>query len=277
MTSDALQPVGEQSGSTGTGSFGSVSMTRMAAMSPTDAGTPEPTWLNWLSSHGPWTAVEFEVDRLVVLAAHPDDEVLGAGGMMADAARAGVEVVTVCLSDGSGSHPGSPTLTPEQLAVRRHAELDAATTILGLETPRWQGLPDGELAAHQQQMTGIVKSVLDEQPDAVTGLLSVWCHDGHPDHEAVGHCAQALAARRGIPLWMYPIWMWHWAYPGDPGIPWQQMRTHRLDDDVLAVKHAAVRSFESQIGPLSPAPEDQPVLGPHILSHLLREQEFVFV
>ncbi len=49
-------------------------------------------------------------------------------------------------------------------------------------------------------MTRLVEAACDEQPDAVTGLLAVWEHDGHPDHEAVGRCAVDLADRRGLRL-----------------------------------------------------------------------------
>ncbi len=75
---------------------------------------------------------------------------------------------------------------------------------------------------------------------------------------------------------MYPIWMWHWASPDDPDIPWQRAQTFDLDDEALDRKRAAVDAFVTQISPLSEAPEDAVVLGPHILARLLRDREFVF-
>lgn len=215
------------------------------------------------------------VDRLVVVSAHPDDEVLGAGALISSAARSGTEVVAVCLSDGSASHPGSPTLTPRELAEHRHRELDAATTVLGLEPSRWCGLPDGRLAEREPEIEAILAGVLAEKPVARTGLLSVWSHDGHPDHEAAGRCAQRVGDAHGVPVWMFPIWMWHWAAPGDPAVPWDRVRTFSLDDADLARKRAAVEEFATQIRPLSDAPEDAAVLGPHILARLLRDREFI--
>ncbi|MET9202658.1 PIG-L deacetylase family protein [Gordonia sp. NPDC003585] len=254
----------------------SVSAARFAAVPPSDTGTAEPEWAKWLDRQGPWARPRFDVEVLVVLAAHPDDEVLGASGMMSAAIAAGVHVVTVCLSDGAGSHPGSPTMSPPQLAARRHLELDTAAAILGLDPPRWCGLPDGSLEQREDDMAVIVGALLDEHRGSRVGLLSVWAHDGHPDHEAVGRCAQTIGAQRNVPVWMYPVWMWHWACPGDPAIPWDRLRAHPLAEGVLGVKRAAVRAFASQIRPLSPAPEDQAVLSAHMLSHLLRDREFVF-
>ncbi|WP_234009984.1 PIG-L family deacetylase, partial [Streptomyces sp. SA3_actF] len=42
---------------------------------------------------------------VVVVAAHPDDEVLGAGGALALLAAAGNPLTVVTVTDGEGSHP----------------------------------------------------------------------------------------------------------------------------------------------------------------------------
>lgn len=253
-----------------------TSTERFGAAPVADVGTSESAWQQWFSTRGEIPMLEVDVERLVVLAAHPDDEILGAGGMMIAAAAAGIEVVTVCLSDGSASHPGSPTHSPEDLAAIRRGELDAATDILGVEHSVWGGLPDGALTTADGAMTRIVESVLDERPDTITGVLSVWEHDGHPDHEAVGRCASRITRGRGLPLWRYPIWMWHWAIPGEDTIEWDALRAHRLDDGAMATKKAAVEVFASQIHPLSDAEADQVVLPAHILERLLRRHEYVF-
>lgn len=256
---------------------GSPSTHRFDATPTSAEGTPESEWQRWFAARGPWPDFEPGVRRLVVLAAHPDDEVLGVGGLMAAAHRRGIEVVALCLSDGSASHPGSPTLSPAELAIRRRAEVDSATSVLGIEPTRWCGLGDGTLADHEDEIETIVEHTLAEQPETPTALLAVWAHDGHPDHEAVGRGARRVGDRCGVPAWMYPIWMWHWATPDDPDIPWERMRTFVLDDDLEAAKREAVQAFDTQIRPLSPAPEDATVLGRHILDRLLRDREFVFV
>ena len=250
---------------------------RFAATPVTENGTPEPEWQRWFAERGRWPGVDLSVERLVVLSAHPDDEVLGVGALLAAAAHRGIDVVTVCLSDGAASHPGSPTLTPEQLADRRRDELASATAQLGLHPSRWCGLPDGALTEHEEEIEVIVSRVLAEKPDVATGLLAVWAHDGHPDHETVGRGAQRVGDRLGVPLGMYPIWMWHWASPDDPAIPWHRVQTFDLDEQALDRKRAAVEAFVTQVNPLSDAPEDAAVLGPHILDRLLRDREFVFV
>lgn len=115
-------------------------------------GTPEDVWLG----SAELAAVPIRdpagvrpPGRIVVVAPHPDDEVLGIGGSLALWVAQGSEVLVVAVTDGEGSHPGSPTLTPQDLAVRRDAERRRALAALGLgaraEVVRL-GLPDGAVA-----------------------------------------------------------------------------------------------------------------------------------
>ena len=77
-----------------------------------EPGTPEAEWQRvrpWSAS----SALDLAVDRLVVVAAHPDDETLGAGGLITIAAERDIAVTVVVLTDGLASHPEalSPSLS----------------------------------------------------------------------------------------------------------------------------------------------------------------------
>ncbi|MGV9825154.1 PIG-L deacetylase family protein [Gordonia sp. NPDC003429] len=244
----------------------------LAAVHPGDAAHAEAGWLRWLALPHGWQPLNLDVKRLVVIAAHPDDEVLGAGGVVFSAATQGVEVVTICLTDGRSAHPGS---SPEQLADRRHVEMDTAAALLGLHPPRWAGLPSGSLSDFADALVDLIDAAVAEKPTIPTGLLAVWENDGEPDHDAAGAAAASVAARRGLPLWMYPVRMWHWAHPDDPAVPWSRIRVHDVDPTVLAVKHAAARSFATQKRAWLPTDESQPELGRNVTSHLLRRTEYI--
>jgi LmbE family N-acetylglucosaminyl deacetylase len=106
--------------------------------------------------------------------------------------------------------------------------------------------------------------------------LSTWRGDGHPDHEAVGRAAARACTTTGARLLEYPIWMWHWAQPGDRDVPWE--RAYRIDLPAasIAAKAAAITAFRSQIAPLGPAEADAAILPPHVLARFTRPFETVF-
>jgi LmbE family N-acetylglucosaminyl deacetylase len=69
----------------------------------------------------------------VVLSPHPDDETLGAGGLLAATCATGQRADVVVVTDGSGSHPRSKAYPPPRLIALRQAEVEAAGALLGLE------------------------------------------------------------------------------------------------------------------------------------------------
>ncbi len=70
--------------------------------------------------------------RTLVLAPHPDDESLGCGGTLALLRRAGFTVHVVFITDGTQSHPHSPSYPAERLRDLREAEALEALRELGV-------------------------------------------------------------------------------------------------------------------------------------------------
>jgi LmbE family N-acetylglucosaminyl deacetylase len=211
--------------------------------------------------------------RLVVVAAHPDDESLGVGGLIAAGVAAGADVRLVVATDGQLSHPDSPTHTPEQLAVLRRDELAAASRMLGIPAPPIMlGLCDGSLDLHADRLADALAPHLR----GATHVLTTWEHDGHSDHEVCPRVVRRLlAGRRDVVHWQYPIWLWHWGDPSSRAVPVNRLRAISLDADARQRKAAALRCHRSQYLPLSPAPGDEPVLPAHVLAHFDRDVEYV--
>jgi LmbE family N-acetylglucosaminyl deacetylase len=208
-------------------------------------------------------------DPPLVVAPHPDEEVLGVGGLLAILGAADVFAVT----DGEASHPGSAVYTAENMADLRREETDAALDRLGLDPVLVHrlGQPDG----------GIDETALAEALGLLLWpgrwCLATWRGDGHPDHEAVGRAAAVACARAGARLMEYPVWMWHWASPGDPRVPWERARRIDLTQGVRERKKAAIAELRSQTEPLGPEPGDAPVLPPAVLARFERPFETVLV
>ena len=261
-------------------------MTAWDGIGPDDRGTPYDLWDAWFTKRtpDPELALPTGVRRLLVVAPHPDDEILGVGITAARAAAAGVEVVIVGVTDGDASHPDSPTLTGEQLRTLRVEESRRACAILGLPEPVRIGLPDGGVHAHEDRLAEALARLIAvggetsaRAPGADCLVLSTWRGDGHPDHEASGRAAARACTQTGARLAEYPVWTWHWANPGDSRVPWDRRHRVRLDNSEIAAKRSAVDEFVTQIHPLSDRAGDEAILPGWILDRLLTREETVFL
>jgi LmbE family N-acetylglucosaminyl deacetylase len=235
------------------------------------AGTDESVWERWTAPEG-WPRLDLRTlagAPVVVLAAHPDDEVLGVGGLVALLAGAGARLRFVWATDGEASHPGSTSPAVHGLAAARRAESAAALARLGAgRASRVRlGLPDGGLADREEDLVRRLRAVVGDGDL----LVAPFRGDAHPDHEAVGRAAHEVADQ----VLEYPVWAWHWARPGDARVPWDRARRVDLPEDVRARKASAVECFATQVRPIGPDAVDGPVLPPGVLAHFARDHEVV--
>jgi LmbE family N-acetylglucosaminyl deacetylase len=244
---------------------------RLAAEPLSGGGTAEQVWADF--SLGLRALDLSGCAEIVVVGAHPDDETLGFGAAAAMLGASGVRVQIVSASDGGAAYPDSSALQRVRLEQTRRAELCSAAGVLGLTAPICLGLPDGEIAGHEQRLADRLIEILATKPSG-TWLAATWRGDGHPDHEAVGRAASLAADRTGAVLVEYPVWMWHWAVPDDIAVPWDRAFAIPADPAAAERKALAAGCFRSQFVPQ--APGQQPVLPSYILPRLLTAGEVVF-
>jgi LmbE family N-acetylglucosaminyl deacetylase/glycosyltransferase involved in cell wall biosynthesis len=140
----------------------------------------------------PYRATDLSAARILVLAAHPDDEILGAGGTLALNA-AGAEAIAIWIAtDGTRQEGAEPE---EGYAERRREESRRAARTLGLDAPLFGSLPDRELSASAGALADALGALLEEfRPDLVFCPSPV---EIHPDHRALAETLyEKLAASR---------------------------------------------------------------------------------
>ncbi|WP_164662932.1 PIG-L family deacetylase, partial [Pseudomonas viridiflava] len=92
----------------------------------------------------------------VIIAPHPDDEVLGCGGLMRQLAQLERTLLLISVTDGTASHPGSPLWPVQRLSSTRPQE--SAEALERLEIPRdrleWiRGeFQDGDVATDEDRL-----------------------------------------------------------------------------------------------------------------------------
>jgi LmbE family N-acetylglucosaminyl deacetylase len=97
------------------------------------------------------------IQTVCVIAAHPDDEVLGCGGTIARLAREGAAVHVLLLADGEGARAATAEAIDSRAVEARNRSADASAAILGCASIRTLDLPDNRL--DRLEMLDVVKLV----------------------------------------------------------------------------------------------------------------------
>ena len=211
--------------------------------------------------------------RLVIVAPHPDDEVLACGGLIATHVARGGRVLIVAVTDGEGSHDSTPSVNRDDLAWLRRNERRQGLRLLGLPQPEVRSFALQDGLVHQQAHVLLRRLMSMLLPTDV--VVSTWENDGHPDHDTTGRMARTACAAIGCAYLAAPVWMWHWATPGDPRVPWRRLRGLPLAAADGLRKQAALSAHRSQLGPRSV--DLCAVLDPAIVERASWHTEYFFV
>jgi LmbE family N-acetylglucosaminyl deacetylase len=167
---------------------------------------------------------EAEIERILVVSAHPDDVDFGAAGSVAAWTQQGIEVTYCMVSDGEAGGSDLSISRTEMAAIRR-SEQTAAAECVGVTDLRFLGHPDGRIEPSLDLRRDISRVIREVRPQRVVcqsperNFRSVYA--SHPDHLAAGEaalCAVYPDARNpfahpelldaGLEPWTVPeVWM----------------------------------------------------------------------
>jgi len=193
-------------------------------------------------------------DRVMVIAAHPDDPEFLAGGTVARLAKEGREIAYVVVTNGNKGS-SDPGVTSEQLAPIRAEEQRRAARVLGVERVEFLGYEDGELEDTRDVRRAVTREIRRWRPDLIITLnphrtylnFPGW----HRDHRITGRivldCVYPLARDRlsfpellpeHEPHKVREVYVIQWEQPGLV-----------IDiTDTMALKLEAIHCHASQVG-----------------------------
>jgi LmbE family N-acetylglucosaminyl deacetylase len=136
-----------------------------------------------------------DVERVLVVTAHPDDVDFGAGATVASWTAAGIEVAyCICTSGDAGGFDDTPR---DRMAGLREAEQRAAAEELGVHEVVFLGYPDGRVTPSIELRRDISRQIRRFRPQRLlTQSPEIWWRRigaSHPDHRAVGEATLAAA------------------------------------------------------------------------------------
>lgn len=181
----------------------------------------------------------------LVIAPHPDDEVIGAAGLIARLRRHGARVRVAVVTDGAASHRGSRQWPRARLVAARQRESLHALRRLGIVAGdvSFLNLPDGQLPSIPGRCYRALRRQVARCRD-LDLIVGPACDDDHPDHRAVA--AAVAGCPGGAGRLTYRVWpprpdrsgpAWRIAVPG--GVP---------------VKRSLIRVYRTQLGAVSDDP-----------------------
>ena len=175
---------------------------------------------------------------MLIVVPHPDDEVLGVGGLIAMQRMRGVDVVIAAVTDGESCYLGS-----FGLCQIREKEQEGALRRLGVDGDKITRLkfPDSGVASKE---TALVERLIQLVPENAH-IVAPWPGDFHPDHEACGRAAAEVARRTGSTLSFYFFWTWHRGTI--ELISNLSLSCLLLDRDIVVAKTEALLHHQSQL------------------------------
>jgi LmbE family N-acetylglucosaminyl deacetylase len=201
--------------------------------------------------------------RALSIHAHPDDQEFTVGGTLAKWARAGSEIVAVCITSGNaGSNEYTPAeMTREALAPIREREERAACQVLGLKEVVFLGYEDGVLEPSIALRRDVTRLIRRYRPDVVVcGDPTVRYYGrsylNHPDHRVAADVTLDAVFPSAETRLIFPELLDEGLLPhhvtsvyihgSDRPDTWVDIRA------TLAVKIAALREHRSQMGEWDP-------------------------
>lgn len=133
-----------------------------------------------------------QVDRVLVITAHPDDVDFGSGGTIARWTDAGIDVSYCVVTDGDAGG-FDPTVPRQEIPGIRRAEQEAAAKVLGVSDVTFLGYPDGRLTVTIELRRDISREIRRVRPQRVVcqspqrNFERIFA--SHPDHLAAGEAA----------------------------------------------------------------------------------------
>lgn len=129
--------------------------------------------------------------KILVLAPHPDDDVLGCGGSIINHLQKEDEVTVLFLTSGDA---GDLFFSKEELASIRKQEARQAADVIGVKNLIFLDIPDGQIEYSQQNLIKIIEKIREVQPDIMYLPHAKEVHRDHANTFILGKEAIVRAA-----------------------------------------------------------------------------------
>lgn len=188
------------------------------------------------------------MEKLLIFAPHPDDDIIACGGTIARNVAKGNQVAIVYITSGES---GSLVYTPEELTGIREAEARRAASILGVSDLVFLRHPDGYITFGREAIESLVSIIRAQQPTMV--FLP---HAGETVQDHQQSCQLVMeACKRAAGPWFPNCGQQPWSVDTILVYEvWTPLSQYNLSVDIsdyIQVKLAALREHQSQLNDIA--------------------------
>lgn len=195
------------------------------------------------------------MERVMIFAPHPDDDIIACGGSIARHVQKGNRVSIVYLSSGEA---GSLTYPPESLAKIREAEAQKAASKLGVTDLIFLRNPDGYIRFECEVLENIIRLIRNKKPNLVYLPHE---NESTRDHQQTFYLVMEACQRAAGP-WFQNCGQETWSVNSilayEVWTPLPIFTTTEDISDFISIKLAALREHQSQVSDIA---YDEAVLG----------------
>lgn len=184
--------------------------------------------------------------HILLIAPHPDDEIIGCAGLIQQALREGKKIDVMILSGGEKSHSGCCHLDASALIEARRNLSHKAAQIVGLsqEHLHFLNYPDGYITFEHPETKQLQSFITNLKPDAI-----FIPHKGESwsDHIEAGRIIQKITQDiPNVQLYEYCVWFWFYNVWN---IDWKNARILKMSKSEHQCK---LKAMDAYITPLAP-------------------------
>jgi LmbE family N-acetylglucosaminyl deacetylase len=148
-------------------------------------------------------------EKTVIIAPHPDDEVIGCAGLIQALVERGTPPHVIILTGGEGSHRGCCNTSTEEIIAARHQLTLKTAATLGLPVSHIHCLhyPDGGVALEHPETERLQEFLSELAPQAV---FVPHRGEGWSDHLQAAEITKHMLKGLDVSIYEYCVWMWYY-------------------------------------------------------------------
>ena len=149
-------------------------------------------------------------NRILIVAPHPDDEVIGCSGLIQQAIIEEKEIFVCILTGGEGSHRNCCNIKAQDLIDNRRKLAKSIDGELGIPDNHlfFLNFPDGDIVSKVNDYLELERVISEIQPDSI--YIPHQKGEGWSDHIQAGNIVKSIIANSPIALYEYCVWFWYY-------------------------------------------------------------------